>query len=411
MGYIFWGMQKLPPPERAGSYAMLIQAISLGKSVWHLIYLQGFLVAYLLRVFWVRIFKIDHPAYFYFSAFLLGIGSSLGWTAATLMPDIFCAVSSLVLFLLLFYFQVFTLPEKWGMVALFVFSSLQHVSIFLVNLLIIIFFGCWFLFQGTFRKKFSNWAVSFVLAAGSYVGIGLLHQSQTGTFFISRSSQAFLFGRLAETGILSNFLYQNCGESSSEICQVKHWFPMSNEALLWKNPELLQHLGGLEDRKGIFQKTNRAILSHPKFLFQFGMAAFKSMMKQLTLVEVGDGLGPYKDIFQLRFFGTDYADYHMSKQKSMIQFSYVNTLIYAITTTLLLVFFISRSGFSLSIEAKNFFIFMVILFIFNALINGGLATTLHRYQTRVFWLLDVWLLAAIYPALRQYFTADPSADT
>lgn len=406
MGYIFWGMQKLPPPERAGTYSSFIQFISLGKSLWFVILFQAAIAVYLLQLLFKRILLIENQAYLYFSALVLGLGSSMGWTVATLMPDFFCAASSLIFYILGFHSDRISKVERWFLAALALFCSMQHVSVFFINLLVVNFFVIRWLLRREWRHY--RWPIGFLLPIVllGYLGIGLVHMSLTGRYFISKSSQAFLFGRMAETGILSNYLYQHCGDSQTDLCKVKHWFPMSNESLLWKNPELLRYLGGMEDKKEIFKTTNRAILSSPKYLFQFGQASFKSMMKQLTLVEVGDGLVPFKDIFQLKFFGSDHADYLMSKQKMGINFEKVNTFQFCVLGLFLWLAVYTKAFHNLNQTHKNFLLFIVILLISNALINGGLATPLNRYQTRVFWLVYVWLLAVLYPALQPYFSSE-----
>jgi hypothetical protein len=44
--------------------------------------------------------------------------------------------------------------------------------------------------------------------------------------------------------------------------------------------------------------------------------------------------------------------------------------------------------------------FIITLLLINALVNGALSTPLNRYQVRVFWLIYFWLLAALYPAVK-----------
>jgi len=405
MGYLFWGMQGLPPPERAGTYCMVIKGLSFGNSLWLVPVFQGLLVAGFLRFLFVRIFNIDKPVYLYFSSAVLGLGSSLGWTTAMLMPDIFCALSSLSLIILLLWRQRLHFTERVLVILLFIASSLQHVSIFFINVLIIIGFTLYFLFTGESKRHWLNLLTMTTLIVLSYVGIGLIHKSMTGRFFISQSSNAFLMGRLIETGILSNYLDQTCSVEQNPLCKYRGRLPMSCEHFMWNKESFLNETGGLNDRQMLYGQTIQKIFSKPKFIFLFAQAGMKSMLKQCLLVKVGDGLGRTKsNVPQLKFYVSDLSDYHMSRQKAGIDFDWVNNLLFAVMGILLFLLFRNYSSLHISGEIRMFGIGLILLFLANALVNGALATPLNRYQARVFWLADVWLLAALFPVLKSYFS-------
>lgn len=392
-----------PPPERAGSYAVLLHFISLGKSVWYVILFQGFILAYVLRIIWIKVLKIHNVAYLFFTSFLLGIGSSAGWTASMLMPDIYCTISHLILVILLLFRHEVKTPERFLLIVLFLISSTQHVSIFLINILIISGLIGYYLIVGQYRRHWLQLKAMFFLVLVSYIGIGLIHKSLTGEFFISKSSHAFILGRLAETGILSNYLSENCSKKDIKLCAIANQLPVSAEYFLWSPNSFIQQFGGLHDEQGIFRQITSDLFSQPKYCLQFGQSSIKAMMKQLTLIDIGDGLGSGFAGFQLRYYGSDFADFKMSKQVQGIDFEHVNLFQYGLLLLLITLCFYTKSHLSLSPELKMFGLFLIFLFLANPLVNGSLSTPLNRYQTRVFWLADVWLFAALFPAIKHYF--------
>jgi hypothetical protein len=409
-GYIFWGIMGKNVPERVASYAAFIQVFSFGISVWSCILIQGFLAAWIIRQLWAKILGLEISAYFYFTCFALGFGSSFGWTASMLMPDLFCAFSSILLFVLLFHRSKFSNAENALWIILFLAFSIQHVSIFLINCLICLIYFLIFLYNGKLQVLFRKSIIPIFLIFTSYAGIGFVHFSRSGEFFISKSSSTFLFARLGEMGLVSNYLNQKCANPGSEICQFKDRFPMGTEYFLWNENSPRDALGGLHDAHKIMGTANSEILSQPKFMIQFAQQAFKGAFKQFFWYGNGDGLGTGYTGDQLKFFATDFADFKMSKQSNGIPFSAFDQICYALLA--LLFFFAIRFKviFGLSPEMKSFALFIIILLISNAFINGTFSTPLNRYQARVFWLVYLWLFAALFPTMKFYFTSSKSEE-
>jgi hypothetical protein len=409
MGYIFWGMQGMEIPERAATYGLFVRYFSLGQSLWLNIYFQAFLTAFIVRILWFKILEINNPFYFLFSCLVLGLGSSLGWTLATLMPDIFCTLSAVCLFLLLFFRSRYSVSTRWFLILIFVFCSIQHVSIFLINMLLLAFFSVWLWVKGQFKTQIIGLAGLFFLVFLSNIGIGLVHKMVSGSFYISKSSGSFLIGRLAETGILGRYLDENCASNPGPLCQMRTALPMGAEYFLWNENSPIKTTGGLHDANGYYKEAIADILTSPKYLAYFVEAGLRSAMKQFFLLDIGDGLGGGEKLNQLRFFPGNESDYNMSKQIGQINFFRLNDFCYLVLAGLVFLFVRSRAIFDLSPDLKITAIFIVILLISNALVNGALSTPLNRYQVRVFWLVYLWLLAALYPVLQPYFSSDPKS--
>lgn len=408
LGYIFWGLQHKVPPERAGVYGQFIRFVSLGKSLWLPVLLQAFLVGWMLRLVFRSIFGITSFGYLLASGLFLGIFSSLGWTASMLMPDLFCAICSLALGILALFPSRLSTFQRLTLILVLLISSFQHVSIFLINLLILMGLALCFLWEGKFKTHAFALSRLLTLVMLGYVGIGLIHRQLEGSFFVSKSSKAFLLGRLAETGILADYLTENCPGKPLKLCDIRSQLPMGSEYFLWNKASFIHQKGGLHDDQGAYKEVIDGVFSSPRYLFWFAVEGLKATGQQLFMIKAGDGLGGGQKA-QLQFFPWDEAIYNQSHQNQGINFDTFNTLIYIGLLISVVAFLTTGSRRSLTPELKSFGIFLLILFVANAAVNGALSTPLHRYQTRVFWLADVWLLAALFPTIRHYFSSDPQS--
>jgi hypothetical protein len=405
IGYIFWGMKGEIVPERVSTYALFIKWCSIGGNIWIPVLVQFGILGFTLRFFWFRILGLSRPNYFFLSCFLLSLSSPLGWTGAMLMPDLFCALSSLFLVLFLEFFSRLKLWERIFSIALFLFFSLFHIGIMPINLLIISAYGIIFLYRKKLKTKLPFLILAFSLTSISYLGIGLVHQFISGQFFTSKTSGAFLVARFAETGLLNEYLNAHCPNPENPLCKSKNAFPMQAEHFLWKPESPLNKEIGLYDPKGVLSHIVKDIFSNPKYVVKFGISGLKSGIKQLFLLDLGDGLGAYPSIQQLDIFTANGSDYLGSKQRGGLDFKSINIWCQMLLLALLFLAIRNKAFFDLEESLEKLGIFIIILLIANALINGALSTPLNRYQVRVFWLVYLWLFAALFPTVKNYFSA------
>ncbi len=411
MGYVFWGMKGEIVPERVSTYALFIKWFSPGGNIWIPVLIQSFLLAGTIRFLWFRILGLQIPALFFLVCFLLGLASPLGWTAAMLMPDIFCVLSSLFLIFFLEFFSGLRWWEKAAILVLYLFFSLFHIGILPINMLILSAYGLIFLLQKKLKSRALPLGLAVVLTCFSFAGIGLVHWHLSGTFFTSKTSGAFLVARFAETGILNQYLNQHCPDPANPLCSHRSDFPMQAEVFLWSPDSPLNKEIGLYDPRGDLGKVVNGVFSDPVLLAKFALSGLGSGLKQALLLDLGDGLGPYPELPQLNVFTANASDYLGSKQRAGIDFLHVNLWCRALLVFLVLFALRNKAFFNLSSTMEQFGIFIIILLISNALVNGALSTPLNRYQVRVFWLVYLWLFAALYPAVKNYFSSSAAIKT
>jgi hypothetical protein len=268
----------------------------------------------------------------------------------------------------------------------------------MVNALILILFMGIFFLQNQIRQKLPGIRLAVLGLFFSIGIIGSVNWVLSGKFFISKSGPVFLTARIIETGIANRFLNQN-PEKCPDFQKVKSRFPMPAEHFLWKKDSPLATLGGISDSSGKMAEFNRDVFSSPANILLFMKAGLKSGLKQLFQLDIGDGLRP-AGFPQLYFYPENMAEHLLSKQSTGIDFEKLNSWCFGLTTSLFILFLVFVLPFGLNRELKQLLIFSVSLLILNAFVNGALSTPLNRYQVRVFWLVDFWLLAASYPVLK-----------
>jgi hypothetical protein len=396
MGYIFWGQMWDPVPERVSSYAAFIRVAAMGRDLWIPILIQGLCTVLVLIRLWKLLTGEKPSSGFLFIVFLLGLLSPLGWTASTLMPDIFCVLSSIYLYFIIF-------PEKgqrFSVADLLLFSlcTSQHLSAVIINLALLLIICAWLLLKKGPVRLLKAAIPAFTGIGMALLITGLIHWSMSRQFFISRSGPAFLTARLAETGGATRYLGRN-PQSFPEFQSLHYRFPMPAEHFLWKPDSPIKELGGINDDKGLMRKFTRSVLTDPSSLFLFFKAGIKSGMKQFFLLDVGDGLIA-ADCLQLTFYLENQAEYINARQHFGIDFEKFNNFSFIFWCVPVLIFILTGSVSRLSPESKHLGVFIIIMLIINALVNGTLSTPLNRYQVRVFWLVYFWLLAALYPTVK-----------
>jgi hypothetical protein len=389
MGYIFWGQLWEPVPERLSTYAVLIKFLSLGRDLWIPVLFQSLMAVWVLKRLWHRLLGEVHPPAFWLASALLGVLSPLGWTAATLMPDLLCALSSIFLFLMLYPGE--GKKPAFTDLFLFAFCTSQHLSALMINGSLLLLYMPFFLWKKEIPTRLPGLRMGFLGLVLSCLMIVSVNRMLSGRFFLSESGPAFLTARLIETGIASRFLGQHPAKSS-DFQAVKNQFPMPAERFLWANSSPIKQLGGIHDDAGKLAAFNWAALSQPYNIYLFLKAGFKSGMKQFFLLDIGDGLGP-ASFPQLYFFPENQAEHLTSKQKSGIDFEKLNNWCYALCGLVLLIAITGLRQESPTLPMKNMAVFILFLLFMNALINGALSTPLSRYQVRVSWLVYFWLIA------------------
>lgn len=401
LGYIFWGWQGLVPPERVGVYGLMAHLLSAGVWLRIPLFIQALSIAVLLRLSLVSLFQVQHLAFRIIVVMVLSLGTSLSWTASMLMPDLYTVVAVWGLFLLILLWHSMNNAMRIGIVILILVASMQHASIFLVNGLFIAGYGLYVALSGNFRHRWQGLLISVLVWLSAQAGIGGIHYLATGQYYLSRSSQAFIMGRLAETGILSTYLNEQCAKTNHPLCAYKSHFPVSAEQFLWHADSPLGKIGGLHDSAAIMSNTIKTILMQPKYAAMFVLQGMKAGAQQLFMFEIGDGLKANK-VEQLKLVSTiAHTEAVTSRQYKGIPFEAFRVWHYLVLGLSIALFLYLHPISKISKPAWEAATAICIILLANAFVNGAFSTPLHRYQAKVIWLVVFWTLSVLYPLWAQ----------
>lgn len=284
--YLASGFELETPFDRPITYGLFIRLASLnGLTLWGVLFFQALILSFLIfqiikLITGVKVFQ----KYGLITIIGLSLFTGLSWTVSQIMPDVFTPIGllSVVLILkgnyekrkLLIYYLIFFLSVGMHM---------SHVVLF--SLLIILIFICRKLFfnneeiRNVNRKLLSM----MILCIASIITMGSA---------MSKSKHVFFMGSMVEQGILKQYLDENCGHISYNLCTYKDSLPNNFNDFVWKKESPLYRIGWKESKKE-FNQIITATLTTPKYIVLHIKQSLKMSFRQLLHFGIGDGNGVF----------------------------------------------------------------------------------------------------------------------
>jgi hypothetical protein len=408
--YVFNGMELTIPKDRPTMYGLFIHLFSLNFSLWLVIFMQSFIVFYVL---W-HVFKLaTKPSiskwFFILSMALMSWFTGLGWYTSQIMPDIFTIVTLCTIVLLLFKKNYSWLQTIFFSVLL-IFSMNTHFSNYPIATITILI-----LFVVTRRNvtPYAKKEVSFrlpVLITILAIVVGSMTNFIVGnTFKVSQNSHVFLMGKMLDSGVLKSFLDDHCATKNYALCDCKNTLPETSRNLLWDANSPLQKNGDWKNSEASYNEILIDIASSPKHLSLFLYNDFCSSITQLFQNDVGSGVisswysdptsTPYQAVS--KYFPFELNQYKQSRQNTnlweqnldLTLINFINFFLLIIALIILIyVFFVSKTGRHYTVQTQIIIYTILIGIITNAIVTSSLANVYDRLQARVSWALVFCLL-------------------
>lgn len=236
--YLGTSISLYPPVDRAFGYSLFIRIVTWQVTTWTIILFQNLIISYLIFMFLKLFFKNRQLYLIHFlSIIILLLSSSLGWVSCEIMPDIF--IPAIVLVLMIFLIQE---KMRWTnyivyllLIVLFIISHFTNVLLFFTVLMSI---GIIYIIKRphhdiftTIKKRFS---VLLIVGIISVLFIMIYNFAFTKYFKLSTSSNVFLTAKFNDTGLLKQFLDDNCiTNDECVLCKYKDSLPESSNDFLW----------------------------------------------------------------------------------------------------------------------------------------------------------------------------------
>jgi hypothetical protein len=223
---------------------------------------------------------------------LLAATTGIAYFVSLVMPDGWAAPAVLALHLIAWHADRLTRGERALMMAIVTFAGAAHMAILgLLAGLSLLYVAAW-LWRRQLGAEPSG-VVGATVAVWS--GLGLLiivNAGVAGELALTPGGRIFLFGRLVQSGIVSDVLAQECPRPGWRLCAFKDAMPETADDMLWDTESPLHRIGGWDDAQAqaeIAEITTHSFRSHPVDHLTSAVAETAS---QLVNVGIADALVP-----------------------------------------------------------------------------------------------------------------------
>lgn len=350
---------------------------------------------------------------------LLAALTSLPWFASQIMCDFATAFVPLGLFLLAACYGRLTVVERGFVAAMVVFATLINTSHLLLAIALLSAFAIARAF-GT--KQFSCRGIALFCGAvmAGLVTVMATNMSQFGGLTVAPGSAAFTLDRMLSDGVGGAYLDRHCSERNYALCRYRNQLPTPPGWLLWSYDSPLWTVWGTGDsRQGATRaafETAAVEAAQPELqeivtgaLREFPMTNLARMVEggllQLFLMPTGDGMEVHGRFPALAWELADRSPEQLSAFRSSRQDRnalHIPLFIWLDLAALCVCIPVLWVGMRAPERRPSdvwqlFAITILLAYVANAAICGGLSGPAGRYQSRLVWLID---LAAVLSLLR-----------
>lgn len=411
--YIHSGFENTVPLDRPIVYGLFVRHISLKFSLWLVIFMQSLLTAACIRFFISAVITETRRQRMVFSAAIgvLALGTGLSQKCSNLLPDFLTALVALVITVWLV-----RPPEKksarWLSLIMLIFALTAHAShLYILAAALLLFTVLRVFRKSVFRsvplRRLRNVYLFLFVGVGS---AALINLAFTGKFFISRNAQVFMTGHLADSGLLDEFLNEQCGTKKYVLCP---WAgALKGVDFLWdEQSSPLYKTGGWEHSQPAYSEMLGDFFSDPRYLGKFIGSSLKISAKQLVMIDVdakeenapmGVGSAPYGQVVWR--FKKEAPSYLAARQAmGTLSYTWINVLQYITVIASLLVF--GWVIFQRALREKMPLLITALSFVFcfliaNAAICGTFTIAHTRFGSRVIWLLPLIAIVMVAELIR-----------
>jgi len=218
---------------------------------------------------------------------LLSVATSLPWLAGQLLPDILFPAAVLSLHLLMFRADRIAAWERFALAGVTAFAIGSHMAA--AGLCVGILAAIWLIARVP-ALALPRPRLAFATAAVA-AGIAFCPVSNwaiTGTFAFTPGGTSFLFGRLAEDGIVARYLADRCPDAALRLCAYQSAMPDDADDWLWDPDSPFRKLGGWqgmhdEEREIILATLARYPLLHAATALVDTLSQYVSFQTEVSL--------------------------------------------------------------------------------------------------------------------------------
>ena len=392
--YIHSGFNSLVPIDRPIFYGLFVRHTSLAHSLWFVIISQAIVVWFVLFMA-IRIINKVYP----FTLTLLGVitlslTTGVSNYTSQIMPDIFSAI-------VILGFTTLALSKEYKILDyILLLIVILSITLHLSNLIIVIGLGiiCLILMILKFISFKKTPLLIFCILFPFLIIYGT-NYSLTGKAKLSKASNVFIVARMIETGVVKDFLNENCNNDTYIFCNKIDQLPSSSVGFIWNDDSPLfdEECRSVnwtycwEEKNEELGKLSLDIIKNPKYRNKLISRYSIDFFQQLIDFDIGVLTPQTKNSTSYRLIDekihNDLYSYTQSKQYGKVLKFKILSIIQYITVILSLLIVVIL----LLIKRNKTLIQYLSLILFgiigNALTVTVLSTILDRYQSRIIWLI------------------------
>ncbi len=411
--YIASGFTLETPVDRPMFYGLFVWLTSInGISIWSTVFIQCLIVAYLIFITIRDFTRSDLTRTYFISIGLLSLLTALPFVTGQILADVFMPICFLSMIHLLYNDKLSRGPLI-GLFFLFFLSNSMHMSHLSINMILVLVAMILHKFG---RQKFkANLKHSYILIALILLSIPLMGSA------LSKSKHVFFTGKMAENGILQDYLREYCPEKDYKLCDCIDSIPRNTTDFLWdKSSPLYTRYGSWSDSKEDFSAIIRGTLTSPKYIGRHLKESVKSTFNQLLSFDIGDGNGSFDKESQLferikLYFPNDYETYLHSRQyhgKLLPDYiGGINLVMRTVVVIALVLILLMLIIHKLPEGLRKIAILLLIALLVNCFINSSLVIVAHRFGAKTIWLIPfiaaLLLIDYIHDKLQSQKTSAP----
>ena len=409
--YLSSGFIPQTPWDRPITYGLLLRIFSLnGLTMWTVIFLQGYFIAWLIsRLAKHFLPSIHTAAYTLLIILALSISTSVSWVASELIADIYTPIAVLSAAVLLCCNET-----KMNRILLFILyfiaiaTHASHLSSFTGSLVLLLLFRK-LIFKPFNPIKIRNTILVLLLLTGGTLSIM--------SVAIAKSKQMFFVGSLLDKQILKPALDDLCVDNDYKLCKYKDNLPEDVNYFLWDKNSPLELEGGWRGTRDEYSEIISKTMSTPKYLFMYIKTSIDYSFQQFATNHIGDGNTPFPensnvhvtlkkylpheaDVFVNSLQNTTGIKQHLTIPNNIIAFVLKISFL-----ALLILTFKYRDRYTAG------FITLMTVTMTTLLANEAVCATfslvLGRYGCRVAWLIPLMAILAALQSLAKRGTTTP----
>jgi hypothetical protein len=416
--YILSGHKGYVPVDRPLMYGLFVRHMSMSYSLWFVVIAQAVLVWIILiltaRSFWPDSWINKSVLIIICLSFFTGISCYI----SQIMPDIFTSLIILSFFLFLFYLK----KSKFISILLgifIIFCNMVHFSNLIISTILVFLILFVSLISKNKLVKIKHVLLLLLVIAVTWI-FGMTFNYMYGAgFSLSRASNVFFIARWQETGLVSEYLNDQCGTRDIPLCEFKKDLPIPLSTYLWCNSPLYNNVNKNTDRwDSVWLEKNkeyapiaRDIITTPKYLKRFVSISISETMLLLTKTYIDDlpnSITGTPILWMIEWqYKRDLKQFNSSNQalSHHLQFGFagfMQTLSVILSLIGILIITLIRK---LRRRIPSVYYLLLIIISMGTIINAWVCTTFStmvtRFQSRMIWLIPLVFLVLIILILKK----------